>query len=276
MITVRALVPALVLCGVLLQQPKNADAEEAVGALRVEGTRFVLPDADGTLLQGADLIGAELDLGDLGVVRVVAVERDPTARFDEVWMHTLELRQPGSMVFRGFCAPDTRGDQRVVVYPGYFDEQNHYIADAGRFSMSCASGVESKCLRWGYLPWRRAPNTGESLVPFFETCIHLARADYCGDNRPSTRDGTSIDIYDRVGVQQQTRGYPELGFEAGWNSRGAVCVHHTRIPENLSLDALPSHCPGLAEATVGAQCNEQLAGENGALLFNRSRHRAAL
>jgi hypothetical protein len=248
----------------------DATQAQTTHGLRVEGTRFVIDDADGHSLRGSDLTGAELDLGALGVVRVVAVEQDATARFDEVWLHTLELRQPGSMLFSNFCAPDPKGDRRVVVYPGYFDDARRYVADNERFSMSCVSGVEAKCLRWGYLPWRKAPNTGESLKPYYEACIHLARADYCGDNRPSTRNGTSIDIYDRVGVQQQTTGLAGMKFEAGWNVDGAVCANHTRIPQNLTLDQLPDRCARFTAATVGAACTELSAAAHGALLFNRS------
>lgn len=261
-----------VLFCVALAHPASA----AIDGLRVEGTQFVIKDATGKSLKSSDLVGAELDMGELGVVRVTAVEQDAGARFKEVWLHTLELRQPGKMVFSGFCAPDPSGDTRVVVYPGYFDSNHHYIADQARFSMSCVGGVEAKCLRWGYLPWRTAPNTGASLAPYYEACIHMARADYCGDNRPSTRDGTSIDIYDRVGVQQQTPGVSEHQFEAGWNNRGAVCVHHTRIPENLAMTALPAQCPRLTQATLGEHCSDHAASSAGALLFNRSRNRTAL
>ncbi|MDZ4811370.1 MAG: ADYC domain-containing protein [Pseudomonadota bacterium] len=240
------------------------------GGLRVEGTRFVVPDASGKLLSGADLAGAELDLGEVGVVRVVAVEQDTSARFNEVWLHSLTLRQPGSMVFNEFCAPDAKGDTRVVVYPGYFDEALHYVADAERFSFSCVSGVEAKCLRWGYLPWRKAPNSGASLAPYYETCIKLARADYLGDGQASTRDGAAIDIYDHIGVQQPTTGLDKLHFEAGWNLNGAVCVHHTRIPENLTLGALRQRLAPRSPVTLGDACSESLAQSQGALLFNRS------
>lgn len=248
----------------------EAPTVQATEGLRVEGTRFVVDAADGQSLRGSELTGAELDLGALGVVRVVAVEADAEARFDEVWLHTLELRQPGSMLFNNFCAPDPKGDTRVVVYPGYFDDARHYIADNERFSMSCVSGVEAKCLRWGYLPWRKAPNTGESLKPYYEACIHMARADYCGDDRPSTRDGTSIDIFDRVGVQQQTTGLTDMRFEAGWNVDGAVCANHTRIPQNLTLGQLPDRCMRFSASTLGSACTEASAATRGALLFNRS------
>ena len=242
----------------------------AQARLRVEGTRFVVEAASGKSRSGPALIGTELDLGDLGVVRVLAVERDAKARFKELWLHTLVLRQPGELQFSAFCAPDPQGDTRVVVYPGYFNAQRRYIADRARFSISCTSGVEAKCLRWGYLPWRKAPRTGESLVRYFESCINLARADYCASDQPATRDGTLIDVYDHIGIQQREPGSDELSFEAGWNIGGAVCVHHTRIPENFSMQELPNRCPGLAKTMPELACTERSAEANGAILFNRS------
>lgn len=265
----RRLAQLLLLSSLAFAAAASVAAENA--GLRVEGTGFIVADATGKSLQGTELIGAELDLGEIGVMRVVAVDRDPTARFDEIWLHTLHLRQPGSMVFSEFCSPDPKGDKRVVVYPGYFDEALHYIADAERFSFSCVSGVEAKCLRWGYLPWRTAPNTGASLAPYFETCIRLARADYLGNGEPSTRNGTAIDIYDHVGVQQRTPGLEDMHFEAGWNLGGAVCVHHTRIPENLTMAALSKRRGQKRSLPIlGSSCSEQTASAQGALLFNRS------
>jgi hypothetical protein len=268
---VHSLIRALALCFAL---PLAIVRAETAERLRVEGTEFVVIAEDGTEVRGADLIGAELDLGALGTVRVAAVERDATARFDEVWLHSLELRVPGSMLFQQFCTPDPGGDRRAVAYAGFFDETRRYVADPTRFSLSCVSGVEAKCLRWGYLPWRRAPNTGASLAPFYEACIHMARADYCGDDRPSTRNGTLIDVYDRVGVQQRSPGMTDLAFEAGWTERGAVCVHHTRIPEQLELAELPAHCERLRARAQGDACTEQSAAAQGALLFDRSRDTA--
>lgn len=239
--------------------------------LRVAGTQFVVTDALGQTVRGADLVGAELDLGPTGTLRIVDIDQDTSARFDEVWLHRLELRQPDSMVFQPFCAPDPSGDTRVVVYPGYFDGDRRYVADPERFSMSCVSGVEAKCLRWGYLPWRKAPKTGESLEPYYNACISLARADYCGSDEPSTRNGTAIDIYDRVGVQESATSITDMAFEAGWNQHGAVCVAHTRIVDNLSLDQLLARCPRLVRAAQGKSCDERAAVNAGALLFNRSR-----
>jgi len=239
--------------------------------IEVQGTQLLVTDPVGKRLSAAQLVGTELDLPAVGTIRVVAVEADPIARFQPTWLHTLELRAAGETEFRGFCEPDPSGDRRVVLYPGYFDQSRRYVADKERFSMSCVSGVEAKCLRWGYLPWKQAPATGESLAPYFEACIQLARADYCGDDRPTTRNGTTIDVYDRVGVQQPEADPGELRFEAGWAAQGAVCVAHTRIVEEVSLKALPQHCPRLVPDDLGASCTEESARERGAILYNRSR-----
>ncbi len=62
----------------------------------------------------------------------------------------------------------------------------------------------------------------------------------------------------------------EYEFVAGWDSKGAVCVHHPRIRENISLAALEADVPRLAGRT-GAICTEAYARSLGALIFNRSK-----
>ena len=37
------------------------------------------------------------------------------------------------------------------------------------------------------------------MIDWYNACIRLLRADYCGDGRPFTRDGTLVDIYDHLG-----------------------------------------------------------------------------
>lgn len=239
--------------------------------LRIDGTEIVVTDGEGKEHRGSKLEGAELDLGQLGSLRVHRHRIDSEARFpDETWLLDGELRAVGTSEFKPLCPPDPKGDSRMIMFSGYLDAGLRYVADRARFSMSCVSGVEAKCLRWGYHPWRRAPLGGETLAVHFETCIRLARADYCGNNQATTRDGTSIDLYDRVGVQQRTPDLPTYAFEAGWGPQGALCVHHARIPENLKLNDLPTQCPRLADAPNGAQCNEAWAETKGALMMSRS------
>jgi hypothetical protein len=104
---------------------------------------------------------------------------------------------------------------------------------------------------------------------FHNACVRMVRADYCGDGRAWTRDGTIIDMWDDQGIQKpHSQNDATFSFEAGWKPEGAVCVAHTRIPENITLDKLKTSCPRLATMPT---CDEALARAAGASLFNRSR-----
>ena len=77
-----------------------------------------------------------------------------------------------------------------------------------------------------------------------------------------------VELWDDLGIQKpdNDRG-PAFAFEAGWTATGAVCVAHTRIPENIALARLMAYCPRLSNPPV---CDEPSARRAGALLFNRS------
>lgn len=246
--------------GLVLALPMVASA-----GVRVDATQLLIDGTDGTR-RGAEVIGSELELPGFGAIRIDGAALDQTARFKDIWLYQVTLVD-GSAI----CDADPSGDRRLVFFPGRFDAQMDYVADPAEFSISCVSGVQAKCLRWGYRPWANAPVGGASLAPYYNTCIRTARADYCGDDHPTTRDGTTIDLYDRVGVQKSESDPLEFPFEAGWSPTGAVCVHHPRIKANATLADIAQSCPRLREAPVGEACDEAGAAALGALLFNRSR-----
>jgi hypothetical protein len=68
----------------------------------------------------------------------------------------------------------------------------------------------------------------------------MIRADYCGTGVAHTKEGTEIDIYDRLGIQKQTNN-SGMKFEAAWNPDGAVAISRTRFPETLAQ--IKSECP---------------------------------
>jgi hypothetical protein len=237
----------------------------AAPGLMVEGTEFVLHQGDGNVLRSAGLVGAELDMGDGTALRIDAVERDP--KDADIWLHRLSIRSTGSD-WHEACEPDVEGRRAGFPLGSRWDDKDRFHADPAHFSLSCTSGAQAKCVRYGYKFWKPAPD-GANLDAEYEACVHMARADYCGEGKPSTRDGTQIDIYDNHGVQKAETG-PEFRFEAGWSPTGAVCVNHTRIPKNLTLDQLRASCPRLADA-LGERCDDATARKKGAILFNRSR-----
>lgn len=236
----------------------------AAPKLGVEGTEFVLHQDDGSVLRSADLVGAVLDLPSGPTLRIDAVERDP--KDADVWLHRLSVRtaQGG---WQEACEADPEGRRAGFPLAARWD-QGRFHADAQHFSLSCTSGAEAKCVRYGYKFWKPAPD-GAALDKVYEACVHMVRADYCGDGIPATRNGTTIDVYDRHGVQKPETG-PEFRFEAGWSPTGAVCVAHTRIAQELDLGRLRARCPRLADA-LGETCTEEFAERHGAVLFNRSR-----
>ena len=104
------------------------------------------------------------------------------------------------------------------------------------------------------------------MIDWYNACIRLLRADYCGDGRPFTRDGTLVDIYDHLGAHRSDAD-PRLSFEAAWGPEGAVCVARTRLPDIIDLDGLERACPHLVGRLGTAACSENVPG---GLIFNRS------
>jgi uncharacterized protein (DUF2342 family) len=101
------------------------------------------------------------------------------------------------------------------------------------------------------------------------------RADYCGNGRSHTKEGTAIDIYDRTRIQTRT---PTSGmvFEAAWNPDGAVLINRTRWPESLAQ--LRKECPerlkSIGNDRISSKITQQQTQE--ALVFNDSFDRRAL
>lgn len=234
-------------------------------SLKAEGGTFVLRLADGRVLRGAELTGAivhvGLDGGRVAPMRIASVTRDP--EHPEIWRHEFETSD-GHGGWKNACPPNPAGETwgLPVMLP-----VGHPGRD-GNVTVSCISGVVAKCVRWGYPPWARGPN-GEDLVAFHAACVRMARADYCGDGRPHTKQGTSIDNYDDLGIQ--TRGAADDAtyvFEAGWSPQGAVCVAHPRWADQGSIEQIRQQCPRLAAIP---HCDEASARALGARMFNYSR-----
>lgn len=234
--------------------------------LGVDGTEFVLYQLDGRVLRSAELVGAELDLGGGRQLRIDAVRPDPADASGTVLLHRFSQRQ-GDGAWIQACEADREGHHEGFPVPGRW-VAGRYAHDREHFALTCTGGAQAKCVRWGYRPWAEAPD-GTPMADMYEACVHMVRADYCGDGVATTRDGTAIDIYDRHGVQQPASG-PDFRFEAGWAPGGAVCVHHPRIAQNIELEELAQRCPRLKDA-LGQRCDEASAAKAGALLFNRSR-----
>lgn len=233
--------------------------------MTVEGSAFVLRLSDGRVLRGTELTGAIVHVaiagGQIAPLRIASVTPDPDQ--PQVLRHQFETSD-GANGWKSACPPNRDGETWGL--PLALAE-GHPGRD-GDITVSCISGVVAKCVRWGYPPWSRGPG-GKDLAPFHAACVRMARADYCGDGTPHTKEGTSIDNFDDLGIQK--RGAPDdpsYVFEAGWSPQGAVCVAHPRWSEQITLERLHAQCPRLAAIP---HCDEASARALGARMFNHSR-----
>ena len=222
--------------------------------LDIVGTQFRVTRDDGSVLTSRDLVGAVLNLSDGRKLRIDAVEADPEDREGEVLLHTFSVHGPDGR-WSNPCEPDPDGRRQGFPLAGRALPNGHLAPEPGAFEIVCTSGAQGKCVRFGYKPWK--PAAGGSLRDHHHACIHMVRADYCGDGTATTRDGTAIDIFDPLGIQRSD-GPAGMSFEAGWTATGAVCLAHVRIPENTSLDRLRQSCPRLASVLLARHARRRL------------------
>jgi hypothetical protein len=246
-------------------------AAQQVARVDVVDSRFRVILTDGRVRHSDQLVGAILTIGvGNGAVRVRidAVERDTTDYAADVWLHSLSVEGADGR-WSTHCTPDVNGRRLAFPVAGQAARDGILAtAEPGRMEILCTSGAMAKCARFGYRPWAAAPD-GTSLLTAHRACVRMLRGDYGGRDEPMTRDGMQINVSDALGIQA-LEDVPDMAFEAGWGPDGAVCVHHPRVKENVTLEELEARYPRLKGRT-GSICTEQFARAQGAVIFNHSR-----
>lgn len=243
-----------------------------IHGVQIDGTRIKVVKQDGTFLSDGDLTGAILVAADeRGITerfRIDSMEKYSSDQTGEIYLYTFSVLEESTGEWKNFCKPDREGRQRGFPLSGYWDSQGNHIPSETEYSIICTSGTIGKCVLFGYLPWKR-DREGRSLWEYHQTCSRLFRADYCGNGRPHTRDGTLIEVYDRLGVQVDTS-LPGLSFEAAWNEHGAVCLRKTRIPEIAILEDIEKECPEKLGGKTGEENCKESFDDPSVLILNRS------
>lgn len=240
--------------------------------LEVEGTEFHVFDENGALVPQEDLVGALLlvrdENGNHVRIRIEGVERDPADPLGEIQLYSVSSQDHRTGQWYNMCQPGPDGLAKGFPLSGLWSNDGQHLRTKS-FLFTCTSGAIGKCVRFGYKPWKHGPNN-ENLWDYHQACTRMVRADYCGDGRSWTRDGTLIDVYDRIGIQKADR-REGMRFEAAWGNQGAVCVDHTRIPERLTVEQLQAMCPErLALSSFGCAEEVATANMNEALIMNTS------
>ena len=253
----------------------------------------VVAEQGGATLRGTALVGAHFQ----AQVRSTAVSPPATAQLEyriaeiqpelgqydptgtgNTFLYTLEQWVDDDASWQPACTTDTDGRNVAIPVAALWDEHGDRSESSAMFTFGCTTGVIAKCYRWGYRPW--VTGYGD-LTAMHWTCTRMARADYCGDGVPHTRNGTTIDLWDTLPapgpIQHRTGLLKSLGmlFEAGWDTGGAVCLSRARwlLDDGGLLASLcPDHLvpPALLGATVCDTMAEVLAFNPNARMFNRS------
>lgn len=256
------------LCTLLFIGPATAQTppKPTVTAIGAAAGTFRASLSDGTTRQGAELVGMVLTYSDgENTIRVKlnGVRPDPRDASGKLQLNDLRYADTG----HPYCLPSADGLREGYAIAGRADADGTiHPAQPGEFVLACTSGAQGKCLRFGYRPWETGPD-GVSNTDRYNACIHMVRADYCGDGTATTEDGTLIDMFDDAGIQVAER-KPGFTFEAAWTPMGAACVAHVRIRDNISLEDLARTCPRLAGKLGPEACSE---GGVSADLYNLSR-----
>jgi ADYC domain/Pentapeptide repeats (8 copies) len=234
--------------------------EAALDEVWLEGSTFH-GWYDGRHISGREFLGTRF-LGNLGDGSQVPLRVDavtPGSGADEdVWTYRVSYQLPADGQWYPICRDASGQPANAIAVAGYWDYRQGMPGVGGRkyedpraFTFACEGAAIAKCIRFGYKPW--ASVGGVSLAAHHQACTRLIRADYCGDGTSHTVNGQWVNVFDAVGVQQDTESW---GMEAEWDTEGALCfTDHNRAHAPVS-------CP---EAPKKTQCGTADAFTSGTL-----------
>jgi ADYC domain-containing protein/pentapeptide repeat protein len=103
----------------------------------------------------------------------------------------------------------------AIPVAGVWSNSNYtYSSSTTQFTWACRAKTIGKCVELGY-------KTYKGYSTQLASCVRLLRADYCGTGTAYTQDGTTLNLYDNLGIQKDTETWTP---EAEWLPTGARCV----------------------------------------------------
>ncbi|MEO8705186.1 MAG: ADYC domain-containing protein [Kofleriaceae bacterium] len=131
----------------------------------------------------------------------------------DVWSYTFSYQT--SAGWTSLC-----GVNDAIVSPGIWNPTTtKHQSDSNKFTVSCRGSTFSKCIELGY-------KSDSLLDTYHQACIRALRADYCGDGKANTVNGTEINIFDKLGKQADTLAWT---LESNWTPDGAICIGKARL-----------------------------------------------
>lgn len=254
-------------CEKLVEKPRVTSPTEPISKNTSTGEKT-------KILKGKDLKGAQLNAVDEQGRKlnfeIKDVELDPKDPEKETYLYTVFYVDSANSQSKNLCTPDAENVAKAIPLTGSWDKTGAHTESSDMITFGCTSGVLAKCVRFGYKPWKTVK--GRSLRDYHQACTRMARADYCGNGKSHTRDGTPINIYDELDIQKKT---PHSGmvFEAAWSPEGATFINRPRWFETVS--EIRQECPDKLKGRIN-EGGDWVTSEkvkqkwSNSLLFNES------
>ncbi len=225
------------------------------GAVRIENVTIegslLKGTVNGRQVSGRDFIGSILEVRVQNPVQITYVFRvedvvldTATPPFQDVWQYKMSVMTDKEPTWQPVCVDDiSQADYFIPLTGMYWNlETGARVDQADSVTLACRAGAIGKCVRIGYRPWASATACKDSgkgndkrcpaipLKDHHQACTRMIRADYCGDGKAWTVEGTVLDIFDYLDPPIQLR-EEKWTFESRWQPTGAMCVSKPRHPE---------------------------------------------
>ena len=162
--------------------------------------------------------------------------------YKDVWLYQISYQVEGTQAWQSICKDYSGKPAPAIPVKGsYWNEvTGARIDDANSGTLACYEGAIGKCISAGYRPWATAQQctgsgkgkkcTTVSLKDHHQACTRMMRADYCGDGKSYTINGTVLDIFDYLQPPVQLQ-EEKWQMEARWTPTGASCLTERRHEE---------------------------------------------
>lgn len=259
--------------------------------LRIEAGELVA-ERNGVTLRGASLIGAKLQAKIVDRrttpqtvtwrehrIANVQAELSHRDRFPtgQTYLYSIERFNASTGAWTQACPTDPDGLNAAIPIAAVWDTRGNRVESTSEFTFACTTGAIGKCYRWGYRPWIAHPDGPQVMKDAHQACTRMARADYCGDGRSHTQNGTGIMIWDTIsspGPIQTWAHIEGMVFEAGWKPNGAACLLHPRwitTGENPQIQCADRVIPPGVVSGNTVLCGNAAGTPSTVTLFNESR-----
>ncbi|HSS02560.1 MAG TPA: ADYC domain-containing protein [Kofleriaceae bacterium] len=224
----------------------------SLNGISLNGTSIAAVSTSAAPLTGASMVGstwnATASNGSTVKLRVDKATQG-TAPNADLWFYSVSYQtSSGWSPLCGLDAANTpiQAVTTAGVWAATATDAARYASSTTQFTFACRAKTIAKCVEMGYKTYKGYANQ-------LATCVRLLRGDFCGTGTPYTVDGTTLNLFDNVGVQADTEvWYPE----AEWTPNGARCVNSLNTAR---FDFVVSKDPKCVTPLVNKDCGFSFA-----------------